>query len=302
MDRLNAMTIFVAVAEAGSLAKVARDRRISPPAVTRAIKALEDHIGVQLLNRTTHSLSLTEAGERYLASTRRILAEISDGERAVAGNHGRPTGHLRITASVMFAKLHVVPLVAKFLDAHSEISTTLVCSDRIVDLVEDSVDVAVRIGDWSNPSMRARHCGKVQRILVAAPNYLDQHPLPCQPDDLPAHQLIMFTGLVPSRQLHFVQNSKVRTVALSPYLEVNDPDAAIIAAESGLGIVQVLNYMVADQLTSGSLVQVLAEFSPPPVPVKLVYDGSRAVPAKIRAFVDFAEPVLGERLDRLAPS
>lgn len=300
MDRLNAMTIFVAVAEAGSLAKVARDRRISPPAVTRAIKALEDHVGVQLLIRTTHNLSLTEAGERYLASTRRILAEISDGERAAAGNHGRPTGHLRLTASVMFAKLHVVPLISDFLAAHSEVSTTLVCADRIVDLVEDSIDIAVRIGDWSNPSLRARRCGSVQRILVASPDYLARHPPLCQPEDLKAHQLLMFTSLVPSRQLHFVQDAKVKTIGLTPHLEINDPGAAIAAAEADLGVVQVLNYMVARQLAAGSLVQVLGEFSPSPIPVQLVYDGSRAVPAKTRAFVDFAEPLLRERLDGLA--
>lgn len=300
MDRLNAMSIFVAVAEAGSLAKVARERRISRPAVTRAIKALEDHVGVQLLNRTTHNLSLTEAGERYLASTRRILADIADGERAAAGDHGRPTGHLRLTVSVMFSTLHVVPILSEFLAKYTEVSTTLICADRVVDFVEDGIDVAVRISDWADPSLGSLQCGTVQRVLVASPDYLARNPPLRQPSDLHSHRLLAFTGLMPNRRLQVAHKGKLSTIELTPSLEINDAPAAITAAEAGLGYVQLLDYKVAHQLKDGSLVRILAEFSPPPVPVRLIHASGRVLPAKTRAFLDFVGPRLRDRLRQLA--
>ena len=300
MDRLRAMAVFVAVAEAGSFAKVARKKRLSPPAVTRAIAALEQQVGVRLLNRTTHSMSLTEAGQRYLETTRQILADIDESERIAAGNHATPAGHLRLTASVMFSRLHVVPILSEFLADHAEITATLVCLDRIVNIVEDGIDVAIRGGELDDTSMRALRCGNVQRILVAAPSYLACHPAPCRPSDLHDHQIMLFTGLMRNRELRLVDRGKPATLRLSPNLEINDPGAAIVAAEAGLGITQIFDYMVADKLAEGSLVTVLSDFSPPPTPLQLVYAGGRTLPAKTRAFIDFAAPRLRERLSRLS--
>ncbi|MGI9410036.1 MAG: LysR family transcriptional regulator [Hyphomicrobiaceae bacterium] len=300
MDRLHAMAVFVAVAKAGSFAQAAREKRLSPPAVTRAIAALEHHVGVQLLNRTTHSLSLTEAGQRYLETTRQILANIAESERVAAGDHGTPIGHLRLTASVMFSRLHVVPILSEFLAVHSEITATLVCLDRMVNIVEDGIDVAIRGGELDDTSMRALRCGNVQRILVAAPSYLSCHPPPRRPSDLHDHKIIFFTGLMRNRELRLVDRGKPATVRLSPNLEINDPGAALVAAEAGLGITQIFDYMVADNLADGSLVPVLAEFSPPPTPVQLVYASGRTLPAKSRAFIDFAAPLLRDRLGKFS--
>ena len=300
MDRLRAMAVFVAVAEAGSFAKAARAKNLSAPAVTRAIAALEQQVGVRLLNRTTHSLSLTEAGQRYLETTRQILADIAESERVAAGDHGTPVGHLRLTASVMFSRLHVVPIMSDFLAGHPEITATLVCLDRIVNIVEDGIDVAIRGGELDDTSMRALRCGSVQRILVAAPSYLEHHPRPRRPSDLHDHQILLFTGLMRNRELRLIDRGKAATLRLSPNLEINDPGTAIVAAELGLGITQVFDYMVGDKLADGSLVPVLPEFFPPPTPVQLVYAGGSTLPAKTRAFIDFAAPLLRERLSSLA--
>ena len=290
------MTVFVAVADAGSFSKAAAHLRLSPPAVTRAVSALEERLGVRLLTRTTRSLSLTEAGARYLATTRQLLADIEDAERAAAGEHGVPTGRLAVTASVMFSRLHLMPVIGDFLEQQPKVAVSLLSVDRIVNMVDEGLDVAVRIGDLEDSSMRARRVGHVRRVLVASPGYVAEHGEPDHPTALKEHHGIAFTSLLAFSEWRLFEDGEPLTVRLNPRLQVNDPGAAISAAEAGLGITQVLNYMVRDGLEAGRLVPVLAAFEPPDSPVQLVYPEGRALPAKTRAFLDFAAPQLEARL------
>ncbi len=296
MDRLHAMTVFVAVADAGSFSKAAEHLRLSPPAVTRAVSALEERLGVRLLTRTTRSLSLTEAGARYLATTRQLLEDIEDGERAAAGEHGVPTGRLAVTASVMFSRLHLMPVIGEFLAAQPKVAMSLLSVDRVTNLVDEGIDVAVRIGDLEDSTLRARRVGYVRRLLVASPDYLEQHGAPDHPKALKDHQTIAFTSLLAFSEWRMFEDGRALSVRQEPRLQLNDPGAAINAAEAGLGITQVLSYMVRDALATGRLVTVLEAFAPPESPVHLVYPEGRALPAKTRAFLDFAAPRLEVRL------
>ena len=296
MDRLHAMTVFVTVADVGSFAAAARHLRLSPPAVTRAVASLEEHIGVRLLNRTTRNLMLTEAGTRYLVATRQILADIEECERTAAGEQGEAAGHLVITASVKFAQLHLMPVMSAFLDAHPKLTTNVICLDRIVNLIEDGIDVAIRIGELEDSTLHARRCGEVQRILVASPGYIEKHGQPQRPGELKSHDIIAFTGLSPNREWRFHGPGKPSTVRIAPRIEINDPGAALAAAEEGHGITRALSYMVADELRTGRLVPVLEAFNTAPVPVHLVFAGGRTLPAKTRSFIDFSVPLLQARL------
>lgn len=290
------MGVFVAVADAGSFSKAAEHLRLSPPAVTRAVSALEERLGVRLLTRTTRSLSLTEAGARYLVTTRQLLERIEEAERAAAGEHGVPTGHLAVTASVMFSRIHMMPVIGEFLDQQPKISISLLSVDRITNLVDEGLEVAVRIGDLDDSTLRARRVAHVRRILVASPDYLARRGEPAHAKDLKDHQGIAFTSLLAFSEWRLFEDGRALTIRQEPRLQVNDPGAAITAAEAGLGITQVLNYMVKDALAAGRLVTVLDEFAPPESPVHLVYPEGRALPAKTRAFLDFAAPRLEARL------
>jgi DNA-binding transcriptional LysR family regulator len=292
IDRLHAMEVFTAVAEAGSLAGAAKRLRLSPPAVTRAIASLEDHLGVRLFNRTTRSLSLTEAGTRFLDSIRRVLGELEEAEKAAAGATGTPSGHLTITASVTLGRTHVAGLVLDFLRAQPRVTATLLLLDRVVNLVEEGIDVAVRIAQLPDSTLVARRVGEVRRVLVASPAYLAERGVPERPDALKGHDVIAFTGLLPGREWRFVDDGRDAAVVLAPRLEVNDAAAAIAGAERGDGITNALSYMVAGAIAGGRLIPVLDRFTPPAVPVQLVYPRARTMAAKVRAFLDFATPRL----------
>ena len=301
MDRLHEMEVFVAVADAGSLARAARRLRVSPPAVTRAVSSLEERLGARLFNRTTRSLSLTEAGLRFLESTRRLLSEIDAAERGALGESTTPAGHLTVTASVAFGRAAVAPMISEFLRSHPRVTASLVLVDRVVNLVEEGIDVAVRIGQLPDSTLVARRVGEVQRILVASPEYLAKHGEPGSPADLKLHSVIALSGLVPSREWRFVDGAATVHVALQPRFEVNDAAAAIDAAEAGDGITAALSYMVAEKIAAGRLTPVLGSYAPPPVAVQLVHPESRLVAPKVRAFVDFAGPQLKDVLRRLPP-
>lgn len=297
MDRLRLMEIFIAVNDAGSFAAAAVRLRISPPAVTRAVSALEDRLGVRLLNRTTRSLSLTEAGARYLESARRLVAEFETAERAAGGEAATPTGHLTVAASVTFGRMHVAPVLAEFLRAEPHVTASLLMADRVVNLVEEGIDVAVRIAALPESSLVARRIGETRRLLVASPGYIARRGAPARPEALPLHDVIAFTGLMPAREWrHLREDGSADTVALAPRLEVNDAAAALAAAERGDGITVALCYMAAPLLADGRLVVVLERFTPPAVPIQLVYPQARLLASKIRAFIDFAAPRLKARL------
>lgn len=280
------------VADAGSLAAAAKRLRLSPAAVTRAIAASEDHLGVRLFHRTTRSLSLTEAGNRFLDSTRRLLSELEEAEKAAGGATATPSGHLTLTASVTFGRTHVAALVLDFLRAEPRVTASLLLLDRVVNLVEEGIDVAVRIAHLPDSTLIARRVGTVRRVVVASPAYLTERGVPERPDDLKRHDIIAFTGLLPGREWRFVDNGRSTSVALSPRFEVNDAVAAIAGAERGDGITIALSYMVAGAIAQRRLLPVLDRFTPPAVPVQLVYPRTRTMAAKVRAFLDFAAPRL----------
>ncbi len=300
MDRLRELEVFVAVADAGGLARAGARLRISPPAVTRAVASLEARLGARLFNRTTRSLSLTEAGTRFLVSSRRLLAELGAAEREALGEEAEPAGALTVTASATFGRTTLAPIVRAFLKQQPKVSVSLLLLDRVVDLVEEGIDVAVRIGQLADSSLVARRVGEVRRVLVASPRYLAKHGRPAAPPELKNHELIAFTGLMPTREWRFGTGRAALHVAVAPRLEINDASAAIAAAEAGEGITIALSYMVAGALAAGRLATLLDEFMPPAVPVQLVYPHARLVAPKLRAFVDFAAPRLGAALADVA--
>lgn len=294
------MEVFAVVAEAGSLAGAAKRLRLSPAAVTRAIAALEDHLGVRLLNRTTRSLSLTEAGSRFLDSTRRLLSDLEEAEKTAVGVTATPSGHLTLTASVALGRAHLAALVLDFLRAQPRVTASLLLLDRVVNLVEEGIDVAVRIAHLPDSTLVVRRVGTVRRVLVASPAYLAERGTPEKPDDLKGHDVIAFIGLLPGREWRFVDDGRDVSVALTPRMEVNDAAAAISSAERGNGITIALSYMVAGAVAEGRLVPVLDRYSPPAVPVQLVYPRARIMAARVRAFLDFAAPRLQTALSLAA--
>lgn len=296
MDRLHGMEVLVAVAEAGSFARAARHLSLSPAAVTRAIASLEDRLGVRLVHRTTRSLSLTEAGLRFLDSTRRLLADLEEAERSAAGATATPSGHLRLTAPLTFGRSHVMPVLAAFLREQSRVDAALVLLDRVANLVEEGFDLAVRIAELPDSTLVARRLGEVRRLLVASPAYLERRGLPRHPGELAQHEVIGSGFMFPGGEWHLVEGDRSRAVGIASRLVVNDALAAIMAAERGEGITGALSYMVAPQRATGELVVVLEEFTPPALPVHLVYPTSRLLAAKVRAFVDFAAPRLTRAL------
>lgn len=300
MDRLHEMEVFVAVADAGSFAKAGTRLRLSPPAVTRAVSALEERLGARVLTRTTRSLRLTEVGERFLDSARRILADIDSAEKDAVGETAVPHGHLTVTASVTFGRSALAPVVCGFLNAFPRVSVSVMLADRLVNLVDEGIDIAVRIGELPDSSIIARKLGEVRRVLVASPDYLARRGVPQAPADLKLHSMIAFTGLMPNREWRFLDGRSGNSISFMPRLEINDAVAALGAAEKGDGITVALSYMVADALRAGRLVTVLDEVTPPAVPVHLVYPHGRMVAPKVRAFADYATPLLRQTLERLS--
>jgi DNA-binding transcriptional LysR family regulator len=299
VDRLHEIEVFVAVAEAGSFAKAGARLRLSPPAVTRAISALEDRLGARVFNRTTRKVTITDVGQRFLERARGVLADLDAAEEEAVGETAEPQGHLTITAPVTFGRSALPPVVCDFLGQHRRVTASVLLLDRVVSLVEEGIDVAVRIGQLPNSSLIAKRIGAVHRVLVASPDYLAKRGAPAAPADLRLHSVIAFTGLMPNRDWRFLKGQKPGSVSLHPRFEINDAVAAIHAAQTGYGITTALSYMVSDQIRDGKLVTVLDAFALPPQPVHLVYPPARLVAPKLRAFIDFATPRLKTVFDRL---
>jgi DNA-binding transcriptional LysR family regulator len=300
VDRLHELEVFSAVADAGSFAKAGARLRLSPPAVTRAISALEDRLGARVFNRTTRSLTITDVGQRFLENARRILGDLDAAEKDAVGEAAAPHGQLTVTASLTFGRSVLAPTVCAFLGHFPRISVSLVLLDRIANLIDEGIDVAVRIGALPDSNLVARKVGYVRRILVASPEYLARHGTPLSPSDLRRHSIIAFTSLMPNRELRFVDGKSARSVSITPRFEINDAVAAIAAAEMGDGITIALSYMVAEKISSGCLVPVLDAFASDALPVHLVHLQNRMISPKVRAFIDFAAPRLHKALDNLA--
>jgi DNA-binding transcriptional LysR family regulator len=288
VDRLDMMRAFVAVAEAEGFAAAARRIGLSAPAATRAVAALEQRLGTRLLNRTTRIVRLTEAGARYLADCKRILAEIDEAEASAAGAHAEPRGDLAVTAPVMFGRLHVAPVVLAFLDRYPGVVARTLLLDRVVDIIEEGIDVAVRIAHLADSSLTAVRVGAVRRVVCAAPAYLARRGVPAAPADIAAHDVIAFAQSGAREEWTF--GAGAGSVSISPpaRLVANTADVALAAAVAGRGLTRVLSYQAAAEVAAGRLAIVLAAFEPPPVPVHLVHAAGRRASAKLRAFVDFA--------------
>ncbi|PBB19346.1 LysR family transcriptional regulator [Mesorhizobium sp. WSM4313] len=298
MDRLDAMSLFVATAEAGSLSAAARRAGIPLATVSRKLSELEKHLGTRLLNRSTRRLTLTDAGQSYLAACRRILDEVSEAERDAAGEYSSPTGELVITAPVVFGRLHVLPVIAGFLAVYPRVDVRLTLSDRITQLVEEHIDLALRIGELPDSAMVAIRVGSIRRIVCASPAYLALHGTPTTPQDLAGHDCVTFEGLAAPAAWSFGTGKTETTIPVRSRLQVNTAEAAIDAAIAGLGLTKVLSYQADAAVRAGALRLVLQPFEPPPWPVSLVHAGQGRLPVKLRAFLDFAAPRLKERLAR----
>jgi DNA-binding transcriptional LysR family regulator len=292
MDRIESLAAFVEVAEHASFAEAARRLNRSPPAVTRAVAELEARLGVQLLTRTTRAVAVTEVGQLFLAGAKRVLADLDEIEQAAAGRGHAAVGELRVTAPIVFGRLHLLPLVNEFLRRYASVSVRLFLTDRPTDMVEEGLDVALRIGALTDLSAIATRVGSVRRIVVAAPPYLETHRAPETPDDLAAHDIVSYEGVFDSVRWMFRTGPDHRNVAVTPRLIVNTAEAAIDAAVSGLGVTRVLSYQAQSAIADGSLVPLLRDFEGKPLPVHVLYPAGLHPAPKLRAFLDFAVPGL----------
>ncbi len=293
------MTVFLAVAEAQSFAAAARRLEMSAPSVTRSVAALERRLGALLLVRTTRSLRLTEAGQRYAADCRRILEEVEQADDAAAGAMAAPRGALSITAPALFGELHVMPAVLGYLRAHRAVSVRTLLVDRVVNLLDEGVDVAVRIGALPDSSLTAVQVGQVRRVVCAAPAFLREHGAPRDPDELQRYCTITAAMEGRGPQWRFLQDGQPRRVRVDSQLTVTSFQAAVLAAREGWGLTQVVSYQVARHLASGELEVVLRDFELPPLPVHVVYPEGRKSSAKVRSFVDFCVEALRRDLAAL---
>ncbi|MFO0994502.1 MAG: LysR family transcriptional regulator [Hyphomicrobiales bacterium] len=290
MDRLEAMSILLAVVDSGTLSAGARRLGLPLTTISRRIADLEAHLRTTLLARGNRRVALTDAGLSYVAACRRILEDVGEAERAVAGEYIAPTGNLFITAPVVFGRLHVLPVITDFLAAYPDVDIRLRLADRLVNLGEEHIDLAVRIGDLPDSSLVAIRLGTITRIVCASPAYLASHGMPEDPRDLATHACIAFEGLGPDHSWAFRFGKIENPVDIRPRLIVNTAEAAVDAAISGLGLTRVLSYQIAASRRAGKLVKVLAPYEPAPWPVSLVYANQGLMPVKLRAFLDFAAP------------
>jgi len=288
MDRFHLMTVFVAVAEEESFAAAARRLRMSPPAVTRAIAFLEGRLGVKLLTRTTRLVRTTDAGVRYLEDARRILLEADEADEAAAGINATPRGYLAVTAPVMFGKIYVMPVITAYQLAFKETTVSALFVDRVVNLVDEGLDVGVRIGSLPDSSLRAIRVGQVRRVVCAAPAYLKKYGTPRVPADLARHQVIAATSVSIGSEWVFAKGKEKVGVRLSPRILVNTNDGALEAAKNGFGLTRLISYQVANELAAGTLKTVLTEFEEASLPVHVIHREGRHGSAKVRSFVDLA--------------
>jgi DNA-binding transcriptional LysR family regulator len=291
MDRIDAMQVFVAVADLEGFAPAARKLKLSPSAVTRLIAALEERLGARLLQRTTRSVTLTDAGSRYLERARRILADVEEAERAAEGERTRPSGRLVVSAPLGFGRLHVSPVMSVYLKRYPEVSGELRLEDRMINLVEDGIDLAVRIGHLADSTLVARHVGEMRRIVVASPSYLKARGEPKTPEAIASHDTIQFGTAVGVADWRFLEAGKEVRITYAPRFSSNSSDAAIQYAAEGGGLTRVMAYQAAEALKAGKLRIVLEKFELPALPIHIVYPTSRLLSAKVRTFIDLVTDI-----------
>ncbi|UGY15925.1 LysR family transcriptional regulator [Bradyrhizobium septentrionale] len=302
MDRIDAMKVFVAAVDEGSLAGAGRKLRRSPAAVSRAVAFLEHHVGAELLHRTTRSLKLSDAGQRYAAACRRILSELEEADISAGGERSAPRGTLTITAPVVVGEDLLRPVLDAFMTEHPAVVARLVMLDRTVNLIDEGIDVALRIAHLADSNFVAIKLGEVRRVVAASPGYLAQHPVIGEPADLAKHQIIAMThfGLDSWSFPPAVKSKVARAVQFTPRLVVNTVRAAVASASEGHGITRLFSYHIAEEIRDGRLQILLASDEHPPLPVHLLAPQGRFDVPKVRAFVDFATPRLKRYFERLS--
>jgi DNA-binding transcriptional LysR family regulator len=288
MDRFATLSAFVAVAEQRGFASAARQLGLSPSAITRLVADLEERIGARLLQRTTRAVSLTDAGIRYFERARRILADLHDADGLAQAEQGAPVGRFVISAPRTFGRLHVVPLMSAYLRRYPEVVGDLQLNDHMANLIEDGIDLAVRIGKLADSGLVARAVGLTGRVVVASPDYLERMGAPQDPSELGAHRIIHFMGFDGSLDWRFVRDRRQERQSVAAQFTTNSADAAIAHALADGGLAMVLSYQAAQELRQGRLRIVLRQFEPPPLPIQLVYPTARLLSAKVRAFIDLA--------------
>lgn len=299
MDKLRAMEIFVRIVETKSLTAAADALGTSLTSVGRSLAMLEDALGTRLLNRTTRRIALTDEGREYFERCRRLLAEVEEAESALSARQTKPAGKLAITAPVMFGRLHVGPVLTDFLVAHPAVHAELMLFDRIVDLLDEGMDAAIRIGHLRDSSLVAVPLGTTRRIMCASPEYLHREGTPGRPSDLARHRCLQFLGVASGSEWEFSDggtDGKTTQVPIKSVLTSNQIDVALDACVKGLGCGVFLDYQVRESLLSGSLQRVLPAFEPVPIPVHIVYPHSRLLSSRVRSFVEWAAPRLRQRL------
>lgn len=292
MDKLRAMETFVRIVDRGSLTAAADALSTSLPSVVRTLAALETELDVRLLNRTTRRLSLTDEGRTYLERCRRVLAEVEEAEAALSARRSAPKGRLRLTAPVLFGRLHVAPLATEFVLRHPALQVELTLLDRMVDLVDEGIDAGLRIGRLRDSSLVAVPVGQTRRVVCATPAYLKRAGVPKSLADLAQHRCVSFSGLTPGSEWTLADGAGVMQVAVEAALVTNQIDAALDACLRGVGLGQFLGYQVQPLIDAGKFRRVLPAFEPAPLPIQVVYPHARLLSANVRAFVDWAVPRL----------
>ena len=299
MNRLEAMSVVLAVAEAGSLSAAARQQKTPLATVSRKVSELEAHLQTKLFNRSSRALVPTDAGRSYIAAAKRILADVAEAERAASGEYTTPRGDLSVSAPVALGRMHLQPVVAEFLAAFPEVDVQLGLQDRAVNLLEEHVDVALRIGALADSSLIAVRIGEIRRVVCASPTYLKSRGSPKSPDDLSKHDCISYAPIQSPSTWTFKRGETEYVVPVRSRLLVSNLESACDAARAGVGITVLFSYLVAELVKAGELTPLLQDFQPPPWPVSFVYSPNRFMPVKLRAFLDFAAPRLGARLGDL---
>ena len=297
MDKLGAMSTLLRVVDAGSFSAAAKQLDVPLATVSRRIAELEANLQTRMLNRSSRRLSLTEAGRLYAEACKRILEQVEEAERAATGVYKDPKGRLTVTAPIVFGRTHMIPLVSEFLARYPEIDIKLLLVDRLLDLLEADVDVALRIGDLEDSSLIAVRVGTVRRVTCASPSYLSRHGRPQKPEDLRRHIAVTFDNLASPEEWRFSFPRGDAVVPIRSRLTVTTAEAAREGAIAGLGLTRLLSYQIAEAKRAGALELVLEEYELPPWPVSLVYVGQQLLPGKLRAFLDFATPRLRDLLN-----
>lgn len=297
MDRLDAMRVFISVVDTRGFSTASRVLSMPLPTVSRKIAELESHLGTQLLIRSTRKVTVTDSGQRYYEEVRRILDDIGEAERQVSGEYQRPKGHLTITAPTLFGRLHVLSAVNDFMKIHSDISIELYLTNQVVDLLEDHINLSIRIGALSDSSLIALRVGSVRQIVCASPGYLSQQGRPLSPSDLAEHQCISFSKFGAPKEWAFkMPSGKVQHFPIPTRLTLNSIEGVVISTREDNGLAQLYSYQAAIDVAEGALEIVLDSFEIEPPPVNIVYPLGRLVPQKMKAFIDFAMPRLRKRL------